>query len=327
MKPSFRRAVRCALLLCNAAFVTVPAWAQAQDKGEQWEITTRMEMAGMPAALPATTTRICVGKNAKDEVPVPKQDNCRTTESRRTGNTMRYRMECTGKDAMVGEGEITYAGDTYTGRMHMTGKSGGDTFDMTQNFTGRKLGECTGTVQQQAKAAQAQAATQVAESCAQAADRLTWQLVFEPGALCAGQQAQFCERVSRYAQEWREPKAYAAYRQQGVGDPTEAFARCGQDFAGVAKVACARGVETRDWAFVSSGTCDADVRVVGDANCKGRAFTGMDRNLVPLCSRYATLTRGTATAASEDAARRAPTPTAQDAVTQGIGAVRKLLPF
>ena len=112
----------------------------------------------------------------------------------------------------------------------------------------------------------------------------------------------------------------------GVGDPTEAFARCGQDFGSVAKAACARGVETRDWAFVSGGTCDADVRVVGEANCKGRAFTGMDRNLVPLCSRYATLTRGTATAA-EESARRPPAPTAQDAVTQGIGAVRKLLPF
>ena len=327
MKPTFRRAIRCALVLCTAPLVALPAWAQAPDKGEQWEITTRIEMAGMPAAMPASTTRMCIGKNAKDEVPVPKQDNCRTTESRRTGNTLRYRMECTGKDAMVGEGEITYAGDSYTGRMHMTGKSGGDAFDMTQTFTGRKLGECTGTVQQQAKAAQAQAATQVAESCAQANDKLMWQLVFEPGALCAGQQAQFCERVSRYAQEWREPKAYAAYRQQGVGDPTEAFARCGQDFGSVAKVACARGVETRDWAFVSGGTCDADVRVVGEANCKGRAFTGMDRNLVPLCSRYATLTRGTTTAADE-AARRPPTPTAQDAVTQGIGnAVRKLLPF
>jgi hypothetical protein len=278
--------------------------------------------------MPASTTRMCIGKNAKDEVPVPKQDNCRTTDSRRTGNTLRYRMECTGKDALVGEGEITYAGDTYTGRMHMTGKSGGDAFDMTQTFTGRKLGECTGTVQQQAKAAQAQAATQVAESCAQANDKLMWQLVFEPGALCADHKGQFCERVTRYAQEWREPKAYAAYRQQGVGDPTEAFARCGQDFASVAKVACARGVETRDWAFVAGGTCDADVRVVGDANCKGRAFTGMDRNLVPLCSRYASLTRGTTTTAGEDAARRPAAPTAQDAVSQGIGnAVRKLLPF
>ena len=127
----------------------------------------------------------------------------------------------------------------------------------------------------------------------------------------------------------REPKAYAAYRQQGVGDPTEAFARCGQDFGSVAKVACARGVETRDWTFVSGGTCDADVRVVGEANCKGRSFTGMDRALGPLCSRYASLVRGAHqaddVAAVAPAAPRAATPV--NPVEDGINAVRKLLPF
>ena len=109
-----------------------------------------------------------------------------------------------------------------------------------------------------------------------------------------------------------------------MGDPTEAFARCGQDFGSVAKVACARGVETRDWAFVSGGTCDADVRVVGEANCKGRSFTGMDRGVVPLCSRYASLVRGQPAAT----ATAAPTPAkAPDPVQEGVNALKKLLPF
>jgi Protein of unknown function (DUF3617) len=326
MTQTFPRAALRVLALAAAA--SLAPTALAQDKGVQWEITTKMEMAGVPMAMPATTTRLCLGPNEKEDALVPKQDNCRMTDSRRTGNTLRWRMECSGKDPMSGEGEITYAGDTYAGRMRLTGKSGGEAFDMMQTYSGRKLGECTGTVQQQAKDAQAQSNAQVAKACADAVDKLTWQLVFEPRALCADRRAAFCERVSRYGQEWREPKAYAAYRQQGIQEPGEAFSRCGQDFGAVAKAACARGVETRDWQFVSNGTCDADVRVVGETNCKGRAFTGMDRNLVPLCSRYASLTRGTATASSEDTGQRPAAPTAQDAVTQGIGnAVRKLLPF
>ena len=54
------------------------------------------------------------------------------------------------------------------------------------------------------------------------------------------------------------------------------------------------------------------------------------RAIVPLCNRYAAITRGTATAATP-----APTPTsaapkqpdAADAVRQGVDAVRRLLPF
>ena len=71
-----------------------------------------------------------------------------------------------------------------------------------------------------------------------------------------------------------------------------AFGACGQDYEAMRKGACASGVASRDWGFVGSGTCDDDVRAQGDANCKGRSFTGMDRALGPLCSRYASLVRG-----------------------------------
>jgi hypothetical protein len=136
-----RRAVLLAAGCIASALVTAPV--MAQQTGDQWEVTVKMEMAGMPMNMPAHTTRVCMPKHARDESFVPHDSgDCRVTDSKRSGNTVRYRMECSGKEAMVAEGEFTFAGDSYHGTMHMTGKSG-EGFDMTQSYSGRKTGECS----------------------------------------------------------------------------------------------------------------------------------------------------------------------------------------
>jgi len=128
---------------CVALGVLAAAPSGAQEKGDQYEITVRMEMKGVPMALPPQTTKVCMAKNAKDESFVPQRGtDCKVVRSNRTGNTLSYRMECAGKDAMVAEGEITYAGDSYTGKMHMTGAAGGEPFEMNQTYSGKKIGEC-----------------------------------------------------------------------------------------------------------------------------------------------------------------------------------------
>ncbi len=38
-------------------------WAVAAP-GEYWEVTVKMEMPGMPFAMPATSTKICIAKGA-----------------------------------------------------------------------------------------------------------------------------------------------------------------------------------------------------------------------------------------------------------------------
>ena len=123
-----------------AALVLVPV-AHAQQKGDQWEVTVRMEMPGM--TMPAQTVRMCLDKKARDESYVPQgRGDCKVVDTHKSGNTLRYRMECSGKDALSTEGEITWSGDSYAGKMHMKGKSGSDSFDMSQTFAGRKVGEC-----------------------------------------------------------------------------------------------------------------------------------------------------------------------------------------
>lgn len=141
---------RVAVAAIAAGIFLVPALAIAQtpkaggDAGDMWETTVKMEMPGMPMAMPATTHRMCLAKQANDDQFVPKRDNCKVTESQRSGNTQRFKMVCTGKDAMTADGEITHAGASYNGRMRMRMQS--ENLEMTQTFSGKKVGECTGVV-------------------------------------------------------------------------------------------------------------------------------------------------------------------------------------
>ena len=117
--------------------------AAAQEKDELWDITMKMEMAGMPMSMPARTSRVCVEKGAKDESYVPQQSDCRNVESKRTGNKYTFKTVCDGKNKMTSTGEITFGDGTYEGRMKMTGMMEGQPMDMTQTYSGKRVGTCT----------------------------------------------------------------------------------------------------------------------------------------------------------------------------------------
>ena len=51
---------RHALAAVIVVAASLPATAQGKD--EQWEITSKMEMPGMPMAMPAQVNRICVAQ-------------------------------------------------------------------------------------------------------------------------------------------------------------------------------------------------------------------------------------------------------------------------
>ncbi len=131
----------CAGLLIVA--LALPVTASAQGRDDLWEVTTKMEMPGMPIAMPAQTNRVCIAKNSKDDDYIPRRDNCRVLESKRSGNKLTYKMACTGKDAMNVAGEITYGTNSYEGRMLMSGRMEGGPMEMTQVFSGKRVGDCS----------------------------------------------------------------------------------------------------------------------------------------------------------------------------------------
>jgi uncharacterized protein DUF3617 len=126
-------------LLSLACAASTSASAQARD--DLWEVSTKMEMPGMPMAIPPQTNRVCIAKNKKDEDFIPKQGNCRMVDSKRAGNTFTYRMECTGDHAGTVDGTIIFGNNAYDGQMKMTMKGSSDA--MTTTFRGKRIGDCT----------------------------------------------------------------------------------------------------------------------------------------------------------------------------------------
>jgi Protein of unknown function (DUF3617) len=139
-------------LLSRSSFVVTAAMlaafclpAAAQEKDELWEITMKMEMPGMPVSMPPRTVRECVAKGAGDGDYIPRQQQgeCRTLESKRVGNKTTWKSVCEGKMQMTGTGEITFGDGTYDGKMQMTGNMDGRPMNMTQTYSGKRVGNCT----------------------------------------------------------------------------------------------------------------------------------------------------------------------------------------
>ena len=115
--------------------------ASAQGKDDLWEVSSKMEMAGVPMSMPAQSNRVCVGKNRKDEDFIPQQAGCRLLESKRAGNKFTYKMDCAGNPPATVDGAITFATNAYEGQMRLTMKQTNEAMNMT--FIGKRVGDCT----------------------------------------------------------------------------------------------------------------------------------------------------------------------------------------
>ena len=126
-------------VLIAGLVASIPVSAQGKD--DLWEISSKMDMPGMPMAMPPQVNRVCVGKNRKDEDLVPRQSDCRMVDSKRTGSKFTYKMECTGKEPMTMVGEMNFGTNAYDGQMRMTMTRTNDTMNMS--VSGKRVGDCT----------------------------------------------------------------------------------------------------------------------------------------------------------------------------------------
>ncbi len=125
-------------------------WASSAIAGPnmqdgKWEITSKVEMKGMPMEIPAVRTTMCLNK--KDAVPQKpsKNQDCKMISNKIEGSTVTWVMQCLDKkgNAIDSSGRITYKGASFDGavEMDMTGKQGKQ--HMSQKMSGRRIGECT----------------------------------------------------------------------------------------------------------------------------------------------------------------------------------------
>jgi hypothetical protein len=129
--------------LLAGASLSQPSMAPAAEmiKPGLWEITTTMEMPGMPFQTLPQTVRHCVtpqeAKDAEKSLPIGK--DCKIIDLRLSAKKVNWKVECTGEMAGKGEGEVEYKGDSsYEGKTKI--QTQGITFNM--NHKGKRVGEC-----------------------------------------------------------------------------------------------------------------------------------------------------------------------------------------
>lgn len=134
-------------VLCLGLVASAVAAAPPVMKPGLWEMTLSMEMSGMPQgmrSIPPTTTRHCYrAEDIKDlRRTVPKQKNCKVENWKQSGNTVSWRMSCSGTSITTMTGSVTYSGDSYSGVGKATMNMGGQTVHMTQKYQARRIGDC-----------------------------------------------------------------------------------------------------------------------------------------------------------------------------------------
>lgn len=266
--------------------LSLAAPAAAAEKGTWWEMTTEVEMAGMPFAMPATTLKVCQPDGDWRRPPEGKQEkNCTLKDVKTSGNTMTWKMVCTGDEPMEGEGEMTRTADAFTGRSHLKSRRG----EMDMKMRGKKVGgacdpeaqrrEAEATAEKykaQGKEAQAQSAAIQAKQCEDAVREMQGMAVIGSAPSCAAQKPAFCARA-------RTEEGFSKLMAQGemekatggtLPGPKAAARACELDLAAVQKDLCADAARKESLAFLSA-YCPAEAKVIAKRECAGRDYTAM----------------------------------------------------
>jgi hypothetical protein len=166
------------------AFTALGAGAQTQAPG-LWEHTVTMKSAGGEmdkamaemqkelASMPpeqrkqmeqmmsgrgatmgpkGTTMKVCITKEQAARPAEPKvADGCTQQVDKRSGNSVRFKFECTKPEPSSGEGEMTFQSDkAYTGKTNMTSQVKGKPEKMSVEMSGKWLAADCGDVKPRA---------------------------------------------------------------------------------------------------------------------------------------------------------------------------------
>ncbi len=293
----------CWSIAAGLAFVS--ATCVAAGKGEMWEITTKMEMEGMPA-MPMPASKVCIPKGQEKDPnrAVPEDKNCKTSDVKVSGNKMSWKMKCEGKDAMSGSGEMIFGDGTYSGKMKMHDKDG----DMVMVYNGKRIGSCDVAVENKRMEEMIQApgkallAEQRAD-CKKLLDKGGKELVEGYGLFvfqgmhCTDMKKSMCDKVRAQSSEYavygalvQDEKDAASFRKEvGAQAPKPLVAECGFDMAKILPTVCqkAKG-EAAKSGFIAA-KCPGEAQALAKQHCEswGRDYSSDQDNVyAPICAKY-----------------------------------------
>ncbi len=330
--PHFQRGVcsiAVALLLATSAHA-------APASGDRYQVTSKFEIKDMPFPMPNQTTEVCTAKDGGDASMVPKDKNCRVLDYKKVGNRSSFRMECSGKDAMSGDGETELLGaGAYRGRISARSMSGGEAMDMTIRFEGKRIGDCDYASESPA----AQGAALLKQTCESQLDVPAAYAMFTgAGATCAAQRAAFCSRIGTQADTLGNPANFPANE---LAFPWQAFEACGRPRATIVAKACASAKASANLGFIGQhcptlvvqacesadarkdtrfivNHCAEKARMIAAEQCQGRGYTAMRTSPYrDFCSQQAA-TRVRERNVDAPAANEAAAPTAEPARKPGL---------
>jgi hypothetical protein len=100
-----------------------------------WEMTTTVDMPGMPSKSFTHTT--CLTR--EKAVPQTAESGCTIKDVKTQGNTVTWAVVC--KEG-TSAGKVTYAGTTMEGFTETTVKTNGNTMTMKSRMKGKRIGPC-----------------------------------------------------------------------------------------------------------------------------------------------------------------------------------------
>lgn len=258
--------------LLSAAACAVP--------GEYWEVTSKMEMPGMPFAMPATTIKVCIppGEEKDPRRMQDKKSNCEFTDVKTSGNKVSYKGKCVEKDGTMNmEGENTYERDSYHGIMHMTGKSQGHDMDMKMTYNSKRIGGSCDS-EEMVKKMQAQTKDAMDKMC-DTSDFNTrkWigsaTMFIAPQPACQGKKDALCDAVRKDAP--RDADTYQTLVSAEKSNGKLITKTCGLDMAATTKSIC-KTINGKNYSQLSAH-CPAEAKAFREnqrrRGCEGRSYT------------------------------------------------------
>ncbi|MBK9442247.1 MAG: DUF3617 family protein [Comamonadaceae bacterium] len=248
--------------------------------GEYWELTSKMEMLGMPMAMPSTTMKVCVPIGGERDPKYSTDKNCVVSDVVNSGNKTSWKVRCNHDgEIMTGSGEMSGTRDNAEGTMRMSGTSGGRKFDMTNTYKNKRIGgtcdtdELANKMKGQAQAAQAQMCDSGKSDLAQ---RISMGYLMLDEKTCPGKKQPFCESVR--AEAPRDARIYAALVESEKNGKNQVIAGCGINIAATTQAIC-KTVNGNN-ANTLTSYCPAEVKVYREnarrKACEGRSFTARE---------------------------------------------------
>ena len=127
----------CLIPVAMFLFFATLSFAAPNMEDGLWEITSTMEMPGMPAK--SFTHNSCLTK--EKAVPQMSQSDCTMKDMKNVGNTITWTVVCR-EGASVSKGKVTYAGTTMDGVIENIIKTEEKTMTMTMKMKGKRIGPC-----------------------------------------------------------------------------------------------------------------------------------------------------------------------------------------